>query len=244
MAKHMHTIVLLHGWGLSGSSYPESVQLLTSKGFRVLSPDFPGFGESKELSKSLHLSDYVSFLEGYLKKHSLKRPYIIAHSFGGRVALKYLEKHPDGAMRVVLTGVPGYRPVRARRYYPSLIAAKIGNALVAAIPVLHPFRTLLRRVLYNSVGARDYTRATKHLKQTFKNIVQTDLSRAVGMMTLPTLLLWGDRDMVVPVFVPKKMRKNMKNARLHMIPDSGHNPLVDKPELAVGEIVDFLNAHD
>ena len=99
-------IVLLHGWG-------QNIAMMKPLGdpfvdrFRITILDFPGFGESEEPPKPWTISDYVLLLEKFIKELKIKKPIIMGHSFGGRVAIKYSANHP--IEKLVLFGSPCIR---------------------------------------------------------------------------------------------------------------------------------------
>ncbi len=64
-------LVILHGWGLSGSRFEPLVRELKNRGLTVFAPDFPGFGKAYIPSRPFFLRDYVEFLDDYFKKHNI-----------------------------------------------------------------------------------------------------------------------------------------------------------------------------
>lgn len=225
-------IVILHGWGLSKDRYGALSAELQKKGFRVFSFDFPGFGAEKAPENPLVLTDYVQFLNAYLKKNKLKNPVLVGHSFGGRVALKYQYVHPGEARALILTGTPGFTPVAKRKLMVLIALAKIGKIFLNI-----PF---IRDWFYYVAGARDYYRAQGPMKQTFKNIVQEQLVDYMRSVRIPTLLVWGEHDMITPVWIARKMSGVIGNSKLIVIPESDHGVSYKKPELFVATIYDFL----
>ena len=99
-------IVLLHGWG-------QNIEMMRPIGdnfqnrFRITILDFPGFGESEEPKEAWTIDDYELMLEEFLKKVNVKKPIVIGHSFGGRVAIRYSARNPIS--KLVLFGSPCIR---------------------------------------------------------------------------------------------------------------------------------------
>ena len=89
-------VLLLHGYLSSKESFYYQTKFLSGS-FKVTVPDMPGFGASSPLDKAYSVGDYCRWLDGFIKYCKLDRPHIIAHSFGARVALKYLSENPQGA---------------------------------------------------------------------------------------------------------------------------------------------------
>ena len=102
-------ILLLHGWGQN----IEMMKLLGdnfSDRFRITILDFPGFGLSEEPSESWTIKDFADMLDEFVKELGIKKPIIMGHSFGGRVAIRYSADHV--VEKIVLFGSPCVREER------------------------------------------------------------------------------------------------------------------------------------
>ena len=94
-------ILLLHGWG-------QNIEMMKMLGdpfsdrFRITILDLPGFGLSSEPSTDWSIGDYSDFLEEFINELEIKKPIIIGHSFGGRLAIRYSANHP--VEKIVLFG--------------------------------------------------------------------------------------------------------------------------------------------
>ncbi len=224
-----HPVVVLHGWGLSAARFDGLKKELKKEGFTVHIPDFPGFGDSAMPSKPLHLTDYAIFLDEYLKTQKLKEPIIIGHSFGGRVALVHEKLYPGKIFALVLTGTPGFTPVAKRKLMLFIAIAKAGK-LVLSLPILNLVQEKIRRWYYYFVGAREYFRAEGSMRETFKNVVRQDLAESMESVHVPTLLLWGENDIITPVWIAQKMKTRIPGATLTVIPDVDHGVPYKEPQ--------------
>src|SRR5450830_83158 len=234
-----HPIVILHGWGLSTVTFEPLIGELRSHDFPVWSPDMPGFGNSKIPKKPLTLADYVEFLSEYMHAERIVNPVIIAQSFGGRVALKYQAAYPETIRALVLTGTPGYTSIAKKKLFIAVTIAKIGK-LFFLIPFVSLFRDRVRSWYYYAVGARDYYRAEGVMRETFKKIVREELVTSMKKVHVPTLLVWGAQDIIVPVSVAQKMKETIIGSKLIILPDSGHGVSYKNPKEFVRSIYDFL----
>ena len=219
-----YPIVILHGWGVISKRYDPLVRELRNKKFRVFAIDFPVNDDKPSL-----LSDYVDYLQMYLQQNNIKKPVFIGHSFGGRVALKYQWMYPNDVTGLILTGTPGYSPFFKKVF---VVVAKIGKIFFHS--------SVIRDWYYYIIGARDYYQAKGVMKSTFKNIVSESLVTYMKSVRIPTLLVWGEDDLLVPVWVAKKMKKTIEHSRLVIIPNSGHNVSFAHAEIFVSKIYDFL----
>ena len=99
-------ILLLHGWG-------QNIEMMKMLGdnfsdrFRITILDFPGFGLSEEPGEAWNIKDYANMLEEFVNELGIKKPIIMGHSFGGRVAIRYSAEHV--VEKIVLFGSPCVR---------------------------------------------------------------------------------------------------------------------------------------
>ena len=233
------SIVLLHGWGLSGSTFEPLAAELTKRGYRVFTPDFPGFGLSTMPAKPLRLSDYAAFLHDYLTKNTIQEPIVIGHSFGGRVALKYQFLYPKSVRALILSGTPGFTPINRKKLLLFILLAKIGKAFFS-LPPFHLMQDTVRRWYYYLVGARDFYRAEGVLRETFKHIVQEDLLQSMSTVTMPCLLVWGEADTIVPLSVAEKMKNVISDARLEIVQGEDHGVPFKNPKVFADYVTAFL----
>lgn len=232
-------IIILHGWGLSREKFAPLGELLEKKGYTVFTPDLPGFGKSTPPPRPYHLSDYADFLRDYMRKNSIVNPVLIGHSFGGRVSLKYQMLFPKTINALILTGTPGYTPVPRKKLFIFVAIAKIGKFFLS-LPVLNLLQENIRRWYYYVVGARDYYRAQGVMREVFKNIVQEDLASTMTTIVVPCALVWGEDDVITPVWIAKRMNTIIKGSKLIVIPEADHGVSYKSPERFVSAIGDFL----
>ncbi len=232
-------IVILHGWGLSGKTFTPLAESLKKQGFRVYAPDLPGFGESKIPGSPLTLVDYAQFLDEYLTKNRIQQPIFIGHSFGGRVSLKYNQLHPKHVRVLILSGTPGFTPIPKKKLLLFIALAKVGK-LLFSIPPLNLVQDAVRRWYYYVVGAREFFRAEGTMRETFKSIVREDLVAAMEVVDIPTLLLWGEYDIIVPVSIAERMHQVIAGSELIVIPEADHGVPFKQPEVFASYVERFL----
>lgn len=232
-------VIILHGWNLSGKRFTDLADLLRKKGFRVKTPDFPGFGAEPAPDEPWHIWDYAEFLHRYIHIHKIHKPLLIGHSFGGRVALAFAAKYPQKSAGIVLTGAPGFSPVPKKKMIFFLVIAKIGGTLFS-LPGIRLFADYARKLLYRVAGAREFYRAEGSMRQTFKFIVQDDLSEFMRKISIPCLLVWGKDDSIVPVHVAERMLGIIKDSKLHIVQGETHAFPMQNPNSFLREISTFL----
>jgi pimeloyl-ACP methyl ester carboxylesterase len=234
------TIIILHGWGLSGEKFSGLKTELEKNGYAVFAPDLPGFGHAAVPDHVYTLSDYAQFLDEFLKKNHVQKPVLLGHSFGGRVSLKYQMDYPDHVRALILTGTPGFTPVPRKKILISMAIAKAGKLIFSVWP-LSVLRETVTRQYYYLVGARDYYRANGVMRDIFKRIVQEDLKATLPAVHVPCLLLWGADDIITPLWIARKMKESIAGAVLTVIPESDHGVSYKMPEKVIPFIRSFLN---
>lgn len=231
------TIVILHGWGISGDKYTDLQKLLKKDGYTIYAPDMPGFGKEKMVKDVMVVDDYVDFIRTYLKKKKITKPVIIAHSFGGRVAAKLAALYPKEIDKLILTGTPLIkRPLPLKKKIAYGVAI-VGKRTLSIFP--QQTQDLFRKLLYRSIHEYDYYKA-KNLKETFKKVVAEDISPLLPTIRTKALLIWGDNDTFVPLQDGKDIAQRLPNARLVVIPGATHKLPYERVDLFYKEVKKFL----
>lgn len=198
-------IVLLHGWG-------QNIEMMKFLGdrfcdnYRVTILDFPGFGESLEPSVAWTIEDYALLLEDFINKLKIKKPIIIGHSFGGRVAIRYSAINPIS--KLVLFGSPCIR---------TTVELPLSIKFLKKLKTL-PGMNSLGEKMKKYIGSRDYKAASPIMRQTLVNVVNEDLSSYAQKIKAPVLLIWGEADTEAPVEEAKLLEGIMYDAALIVLP--------------------------
>lgn len=213
------TIIILHGWGLKGDFYKNLKQLLKEKGYSVYVPDLPGFGNESLKHTNMNLDDYVDFVENFRKRNKISKTTIIGHSFGGRIAIKYAWRYPHKVSKLILTGVPIIRDI-SLKIKTGFFLASIGGIIFEIFPM--KVKNHLRKILYSLLGEWDYYNAGD-LQKVFKNIIAENLKSYFQEIKVPTLLIWGENDHLVPLSIIHRVKKIRPDINLITVSNSKHN---------------------
>jgi pimeloyl-ACP methyl ester carboxylesterase len=216
-------VLLLHGWGGSIESMTPVFNEFV-KHYRVVSIDFPGHGESALPPRAWHVDDFVVLVLHLMDALHLNRPYIIAHSHGGRVTLKLAALYPDRVGKLVLVNSAGVPPPRAWNYYLRVAVAKFGKVVARFGGA---WGEHVRRRLYSAVASSDYM-AAGPLRGTFVNLVKEDLTPILSTIQSPTLLVWGEHDTDTPVSCATIMARHIPKAELVVLQHAGHFSYLDQ----------------
>ena len=169
-------ILLLHGWG-------QNIEMMKFLGdnfadnHRITILDFPGFGESDEPLSPWTIKDYSLLIEKLVKELDIKKPVVMGHSFGGRVAIYYSSNNP--IEKLVLFGSPC---IRKDKELP--LSVKILKGIKKL-----PGMDKLGEYMKQYIGSRDYKAASPIMRQTLVNVVNEDLTPYAMQIEEPTLLI-------------------------------------------------------
>ena len=220
-------VVLLHGWG-QNIAMMKPIGDRLQKNHRITILDFPGFGESEEPKTALTVYDYCEILEELLKKLKVKKPVIMGHSFGGRIAIIYASRNE--VEKVVLFGSPCIR----KEVKPNLKLRMLKS--LKKIPGINKLEGFAK----NHMGSRDYKNASEIMKKILVNVVNEDLSEYAKKINVPTLLIWGDRDTEAPVEDAKELEKIIPDAGLIVLPNSTHYAYLENLPQVINILNNFL----
>ena len=208
-------LVFLHGYlSCKESFYPQIGYF--SRHFRVTAPDFPGFGKSDRIPAAWSVGDYADWLEGFFKEQGIVFPYVIAHSFGGRVALKCLAR---GLIdRAVLTGCAGIVKKRTMAY-----RIRVGGYRLV--------KRVSPRFAEAHFGSREYRSLSPLMRESYKKIVNEDLREEAGRIARPVLYLYGERDKETPLSSGRILHECTAGSKLAVLKGCGHFAHLEEPLL-------------
>ncbi|MCL4360120.1 alpha/beta hydrolase [Patescibacteria group bacterium] len=240
MKTKAKTILILHGWGLSGAVFAPLGRTLETAGYTVLAPDLPGFGRSPMPEHPLTLGEYAEYVHLFLREKHVAKPVVIGHSFGGRVALRYQEMFAGGLSALILSGAPGYTPVPRKKLQIFIFIAKVGK-FIFSLPMLSVVQNQLRLWYYYLVGARDFYRAEGVMRDTFKVIVQEELEECMRAVRVPAALIWGEEDTICPVAIARRMQRVIRGSELIILEHANHSVPFRQPALFAKTVEAFLS---
>ena len=219
-------VLLLHGWGQNIVMMKPLGDNLCDR-FRVTIIDFPGFGESDEPSSSWTITDYANMLEKLVVELKIKKPIIMGHSFGGRVAIRYSANNP--IEKLVLFGSPCIRREQELSFSVKLLKK------LKTLPGLNEFGEYMKKY----IGSRDYKAASPIMRKILVNVVNEDLSEYAKKIEEPTLLIWGEMDTEALVEDARELEKIMMDAGLIILPGT-HYAYLENLEYVCNILREFL----
>ena len=225
-------IYILHGWAYSIQSWEPVVTLFKKNGFDPVLLKIPGL--TAPLDRVWNLNNYVNWLKTKLDQE--KEPVILlGHSNGGRISLAYSYKYPDKIQKLILIDSAGIYhnelPVRIKRIV-FITLAKTGKMFGKI--------SILRKQLYKLAREHDYEKASPVMQKTMRNLIKVDLVHTFEHIVVPTIIIWGENDVITSVKDGKLMHRNLRNSTLHIIKHARHSPQFTNTEEVVKIIVKEL----
>lgn len=234
-------ILILHGWGASGLSWKRVKELLDNLGFLTITPDLPGFGREQEPAKAWNLDNYVEWVNQFCLENNLENFILLGHSFGGRLAIKFVVNYPEKIKKLILFSAAGVTPRPKTRLSLLRLFSKAAN-IILSLPILNLLKKPLRKGFYSLLGTRDYYfLSSRIMLETFKKVIEEDLSFLLGKISVSTFIVWGEKDMLTPVQDAKLMNKEIPGSTLKIIPNGSHYLHTREPKKLVEAIKEFLN---
>lgn len=254
-------IVLVHGIGRSLEDWMEQHELLHGRGYRVISVDLAGFGESAPSAEPSTLPGLGRFLGSFVDAIGIAEPvHLVGNSLGGAVAMQFAAQSPGRVRSLVLVGSAGFGrevalPVRLLSVRP--IGEKLlGKPSPAAsrrleLSLFHdPAFVTDDRVqrafqLTSQPHATDVFLDTASDLGTFRGTREAwreNLISAMNAAQIPTLVVWGERDRIFPVAQLAAAGRLLPHARTHVFADAGHLPQVERAEQFAELVTGFWTA--
>lgn len=225
--------LVLHGWGHTAQLWLPFISCLHSE-YRFILLDLPAHGGTQFLKRGASVPQYSEFVFAFIKKLKLKKPVIIGHSFGGQIAAHLALKKPRLASKLILIAPAIIRHRTFRQKLKIFLFSRF-NFLRKLLP-----KPLLKSLL-KTVSSTDYYQASPEHQEILKKIVNYRLPRPLSRLQLPTLLIWGENDVDLPVFLAKKIAQSIPDCRLKIIYNAGHNLYLNQPSQLAYLIIPFLN---
>ena len=252
-------LVLLHGFPSSSLDFHRILPRL-AEGRRVVLLDFPGFGYSdKPQAYGYSLMEQADVVLMVLRALGVRSMQLVAHDMGTSVACELLARRERGLLPVPVTALVlmnGSVHIELAQLTPSqkLLGLALGQ-LFARLSSRAVFLAQLRRILGRPVPAEDLEDmwallllrdGRLRLPQSIAYIEERRRfwQRWIGALTrldLPTLILWGDQDPVAVPAIAKQLQAEIPGARLQWLPDLGHYPQLEDPDVVATAILQFLS---
>jgi pimeloyl-ACP methyl ester carboxylesterase len=251
-------VLLIHGMAGSSDTWTAALPLLADN-FDVVAPDLPGHGQSDKAPGDYSLGSYASVLRDLLAVLDIDRATIIGQSLGGGIAMQFAYQYPEACDRLVLVDSGGL----GREVSWMLRALALPGAELV-MPVLFPrfakdWGDTVARFLHDrgirSGRASESWRAYASLtdaenRQAFIRTVRavidpggqsvSAVDRLYLTAEMPTLIVWGNQDRIIPVAHAHAAHEAMPQSQLVIMEGVGHFPHVEEPVQFARTVAAFM----
>ena len=229
----MHTVVILHGWGQNKTFWAGAFTGVSDVSIIIF--DLPGFG-AEPLPRDgadWGIPHYAAWVREKIEKEKLDGVVLLGHSFGGRIAAHLAGERPSWLAALILYGAPCV-------YRPSF-SVRIKKKIARLAKVFSKFFGRMSGLSGGYRGNPELTEAEHGGRGgIFRRVVGYDQAEALKKITVPTLIIWGEKDAVVPLRIAHEMSRLVSGSRLEVLPGLGHNAHIENPNLFYGVAKKFI----
>ncbi len=212
-------LVWLHGWGQDHKSFVPLANMFED--CQNILVDMAGFGIAKQPDQPWGTADYANDLAEFLSNEKkAKKTYLIGHSFGCRVALRYTYQFPDKIDGLILIAAAGLKKKRSLAFKIKAFFLKSLAKLISKIDKI--FKTNLKQQYANKFGSADYRSAKGIMRQVFVKTISEDLSEIATQIKTKTLLISGEKDQETPPEFGQRYQKLLPNSQFFELPNFDH----------------------
>jgi pimeloyl-ACP methyl ester carboxylesterase len=252
-------VVLIHGM-VNSSRHWESVALRLADDYTVIAPDLLGHGDSAAVRGDYSLGAHAASIRDLLAVIGIDRATIVGHSLGGGVAMQFFYQFPQRTERLALVSSGGL----GREVSPLMRGAALPGAAALLWLAAHPhLLTALdragarlqaggsRRGVYLQAVVRalrplEQPEARKAFLHTLRSVIDARGQRVSArdrlylLGTMPTLIVWGERDNTIPLAHGRAAHEAIPESRFETLPGAAHFPHLEDPDGLAAVLRDFI----
>jgi pimeloyl-ACP methyl ester carboxylesterase len=224
MAGRGDPLVVLHGGGGDARTWLNNIAALSDR-YTVYAPDLPGYGGSQPLDGHYYIPELTEFVDSFSDNLGLDRFHLVGHSLGGGVALNYALESPHRIRKLVLVSSLCLGREIALWVRLLSIPAFIRSIGSLVLAVLRFIKWLVKKLLVPVEFVMPFSPASVNLGgsvTTFKEQTLV-LANRLSEIVMPTLLVWGAKDPIVPVRHAYAAAQVIPDCRLEVFEGRGHN---------------------
>jgi pimeloyl-ACP methyl ester carboxylesterase len=241
------TVLLLHGFGGYKDQWTAFAKYL--KGYHLVIPDVAGFGESSQVpTDNYSVESQVGRIDRFVEVLTLDKFHMAGNSLGGAYAATYGAKHPGKVLTLALLDTAG-APSQNKSEF--VLQLEKGNNLLLAgnteeveklLALVYAKRppippAFMKILIADWIAHRSFNQKIWDDSQPF----QFSLAPVLPRIQAPVLILWGDQDKMLDAGGVAFLEKNLKNYRTVIMKDTGHCPMIERPEETAKVYRSFLN---
>jgi pimeloyl-ACP methyl ester carboxylesterase len=250
-------VIVIHGFG--GSMWQwEHQQVPLSSAFRLLTPDLIGSGLSAKPDIEYRPDEMLDYFVAFMDALNIQRAALVGNSMGAGLAIGMALEHPDRVSKLVLIdGFPAH--VRERLTSPSIQRAldtpapswlaSLGNWLFGSLMIESVLKEMVHNPALLTPAVVERSNRNRQRPGVMRPLMtargtlplwETGYAKRIGQIRHPTLIVWGEEDRVFPIAVGEELHRTITGSSLVRIPNAGHIPQWEQPDLVNPAMIDFL----
>ena len=242
--KSNHNLILLHGLGGYAERWSQSLSFLAKK-FHIFVPDMIGYGQSDKPTADYTPEYFAKFVFDFIDATGIKDTFLAGTSLGGQVVIECAATQNPLIKKIVLISPAGIM----RKSTPVLDAYTMA--------ALYPTRDAIKNAYQMMVGQgkqvseisieRFLSNMSKpNAKMVFLSTLlglknAPDIFEKLSKITIPTLLIWGKEDKLIPFEYAQQFVSAMNNCKLIPMEGCGHSPYIEEPKKLSELVIEFLS---
>ena len=218
------------------SNFKDVIGFFSSKGYKVIIPELPIYNLPL---KETTVTAFSDFLEDFIKYKNLSNVILLGNSLGGHVGLIYSNKNPSFVKSLVLTGSSGLYENSMGESYPK--RENYGYIKRKTQEVFYNSKVATKEIVdevFETVNNREKLVRTLAIA---KSAIRHNMSEELPNIKTPTLLIWGENDLVTPPEVAREFKSLLPNSKLEWIKKCGHAPMMEHPDEFNKILFNWLN---
>lgn len=235
-------LLLIHGLGASAERW-EHVIPLFSKKYRVIVPDLIGFGHSEKPSVDYTTEYFADFMYKFISKIQIKNFSIIGSSLGGQIGAEFTSNHNDLVKKLILVSPSGIMKHSTPALDAYIMAALYPNdeSATMAFQTMSGKTNIDKNMVSSFVERMQMPNAKMAFMSTLLGLRDAEIiTKKLGMITTPTLIVWGENDPVIPIKYSESFVSSINDCRFYKMVKCGHTPFVEDPNGFFDLVSDFL----
>ena len=244
--EHPNHVLFIHGLGSSADVWLNTADNLSSN-FHTICIDLPGFGASDKPLMDYTIEKFTDIVTEFVKQVGIinDKIYVVGHSLGGYIASEITIQNKSLVKKLVLIDPSGTleKPTPLLKNYLKAALSPSKDLLnnIFQQMVVNP-NCISSKLVDVFIAGIKLPNAKHAFKSTFENSTNHEIgfTRLTSIDTIPTLILWGDQDNLIPISHLQKFKNAIEHSQVSIIKNSGHVPFIEKPSLVHDLLLRFL----
>jgi len=241
-----NTVVLLHPMGMDLTLWGDQILALKTK-FDVIALDLPGHGFSGRLEGEHSFENLATVIVSFIENISVEAFHLVGISYGGMIAQEVAIRNPDLVLSLTLIATACTFPDSVRQILRDRAEFTRNKGIVALAPLslarwFTPEFSAERPDVIDRITKLLYLQDAFDHATIWDTVASLDSESRLGELSLPALIIVGDKDASTPIASAEVMAKALKSNNIQIVKNAAHFPMLEKPELVNNLLLTFFDS--